>query len=70
LYSEPGQEIAARNFYRPRSQQVAKKYASQFPNISLFTVDKLFGGWTKAHADHFADGGTFDQLYATRAVSR
>jgi sulfate/thiosulfate-binding protein len=70
LYSEPGQEIAARNFYRPRSPLAAKKYAAQFPRISLFTIDKVFGGWAKAHADHFSDGGTFDQLYAPRAVSR
>jgi sulfate transport system substrate-binding protein len=63
LYADRGQEIAARNFYRPRSGQVEKKYASQFPTISLFTVDSVFGGWTKAQAKHFADGGIFDKIY-------
>ncbi len=63
LYSENGQEIAARNFYRPRNQQVFAKYKSQFPELKLITVDDAFGGWTKAQKDHFADGGTFDQIY-------
>jgi len=63
LYSKEGQEIAARNFYRPRQEEVAKKYESRFPKISLFTVDEAFGGWTKAQATHFADGGIFDQIY-------
>jgi len=62
LYSPQGQEIAARNFYRPRDPNIAKKYAARFPNINLFTID-LFGGWTKAQKTHFADGGTFDQIY-------
>ena len=47
LYSEKGQEIAAKNFYRPRNEKVAEKYASQFPKVQLFTVDELFGGWKK-----------------------
>jgi sulfate transport system substrate-binding protein len=64
LYSDEGQEIAARNFYRPRNQQVAAKYAGVFPKIELFTIDEVFGGWTKAQATHFADGGVFDQIYA------
>jgi sulfate transport system substrate-binding protein len=64
LYSPEGQEIAARNHYRPRDAAVAKKYAKQFPDIRLFTVEKHFGGWAKAHATHFADGGTFDQIYS------
>jgi sulfate/thiosulfate transport system substrate-binding protein len=63
LYSEEGQEIAAKNYYRPRLDSVAKKYASQFPQLKLFTVDELFGGWQKAQKAHFADGGTFDQIY-------
>src|ERR1700737_3799472 len=63
LYTDRGQEIAARNFYRPRSQQVEKKYTRQFPTTSLFTVGNVFGGWTKAQARHFADGGIFDQIY-------
>jgi len=63
LYSEEGQEIAARNFYRPRNGQVVAKYSSQFVKINLFTIDELFGGWQKAQQTHFADGGTFDQIY-------
>jgi sulfate transport system substrate-binding protein len=63
LYSKEGQEIAARNFYRPRLQEVAARHADQFPQIPLFTVDELFGGWKKAQATHFADGGVFDQIY-------
>jgi sulfate transport system substrate-binding protein len=63
LYSEAGQEIAAKNFYRPRSPAVAAKYAAQFPQLNLFTIDEVFGGWQKAHQTHFADGGIFDQIY-------
>jgi sulfate/thiosulfate-binding protein len=63
LYTPEGQEIAARNFYRPRLKAVADKYADKFPKISLFTIDELFGGWTKAQAKHFDDGGVFDQIY-------
>ncbi len=63
LYSEEGQEIAARNFYRPRSEKVATKYAATFPKIELVTVDDVFGGWQKAQKTHFADGGLFDQVY-------
>lgn len=63
LYSEQGQEIAARNFYRPANAKVAAKYASQFPSIKLFRIDDAFGGWKNAHKLHFADGGTFDQIY-------
>ena len=63
LYSEEGQEIAARNFYRPRSEAVAAKHASQFPSLNLVTIDEAFGGWAKAQKTHFADGGVFDQIY-------
>jgi sulfate/thiosulfate-binding protein len=63
LYTPAGQEIAARHFYRPRDAGVAAKYASQFPKLTLVTVDDVFGGWKKAHAAHFADGATFDQIY-------
>jgi sulfate/thiosulfate-binding protein len=63
LYTAEGQEIAARNFYRPRLPEVAAKYESQFPKITLFTIDELFGGWKKAQKTHFDDGGTFDQIY-------
>jgi sulfate transport system substrate-binding protein len=63
LYSDEGQDIAARNYYRPRSAKVAEKYAKQFPKVALFTVDELFGGWQKAQKAHFAEGGSFDQIY-------
>ena len=63
LYSPEGQEIAARNFYRPRSAAVAKKYASQFPQVKLFTLAEIVGDWQKTQATHFADGGVFDQVY-------
>ena len=63
LYSEEGQNIAARHYYRPRDAKVAAKYAAQFPKIRLVTIDDTFGGWQKAQKTHFADGGTFDQIY-------
>jgi sulfate/thiosulfate transport system substrate-binding protein len=63
LYSDEGQEIAAKNFYRPSNSAVAGKYAKQFPTIKLFKIDEAFGGWKNAHKVHFADGGTFDQIY-------
>jgi sulfate transport system substrate-binding protein len=63
LYSPEGQEIAGRNFYRPRNKEVAQKFASTFANISLFTIDQKFGGWAKAQKEHFDDGGIFDQIY-------
>jgi sulfate/thiosulfate-binding protein len=63
LYSDEGQEIAAKNYYRPISEKVAKNYAAQFPKVKLFTVDEIAGGWTKAQKTHFADGGVFDQIY-------
>jgi sulfate transport system substrate-binding protein len=63
LYSDEGQDIAGKNFYRPRSAQAAAKYAAQFPQIKLITIDDVFGGWTKAQKAHFADGGVFDQIY-------
>jgi sulfate/thiosulfate transport system substrate-binding protein len=63
LYSDEGQEIAAKNYYRPRLATVAAKYAQQFANIKLFTIDELFGGWARAQQTHFADGGTFDRVY-------
>jgi sulfate/thiosulfate transport system substrate-binding protein len=63
LYSPEGQEIAARNHYRPRDPKIAEKYASTFATIKLLTIDQAFGGWTVAQKTHFADGGTFDQIY-------
>jgi sulfate transport system substrate-binding protein len=63
LYSPAGQEIAAKNFYRPRDAKVAAKYASQFPKLDLVTIDKDFGGWKTAQPKFFNDGGVFDQIY-------
>ena len=63
LYTKEGQEIAARNFYRPRDPEVAKKYENSFAKVELFTIDDVFGGWTKAQKEHFADGGVFDRIY-------
>ncbi len=63
LYSPEGQEIAARNYYRPTDTKVAKQHAKQFPKLSLITIDESFGGWAKAQKTHFADGGVFDQIY-------
>lgn len=66
LYSEEGQEIAAKNYYRPRNEEVASRYTSLFPEIELFTIDEVFGGWDKAQKEHFDDGGIFDQIYAKK----
>ncbi len=63
LYSPAGQEIAAKNFYRPRDEKVAAKYAAQFPKLNLVTIDKDFGGWKTAQPKFFNDGGIFDQIY-------
>jgi sulfate/thiosulfate-binding protein len=63
LYSDAGQEIAAKNFYRPRNPAIAAKYAANFAPLKLVTIDQEFGGWTKAQATHFADGGVFDQIF-------
>ena len=65
LYSEQGQRLAAKHYYRPRSQSVADEFAGQFPKLDLFTVDEIFGGWKKAQETHFADGGIFDQIYSS-----
>jgi sulfate/thiosulfate transport system substrate-binding protein len=64
LYSPEGQEIAAKNYYRPRDKKIAAKYAKQFPKVKLVTIDDTFGGWRKAQKTHFADGGVFDQIYS------
>jgi sulfate/thiosulfate transport system substrate-binding protein len=63
LYSEEGQEIAARNYYRPRLESVAANYADQFPEVNLVTIDEVFGGWSEAQPKFFDDGGVFDQVY-------
>ncbi len=62
-YTPEAQEIAARNFYRPRDPEVAKKYAANFAKVDLFTIDDVFGGWTKAQKEHFTEGGVFDKIY-------
>ncbi|WHX33100.1 sulfate ABC transporter substrate-binding protein [Brevibacillus agri] len=63
LYTKKGQEIAAKHYYRPRSEEVLKAHTPAFPEIEMFTIDELFGGWTKAQQIHFSDQGVFDQLY-------
>lgn len=63
LYSDEGQEIIAKNFYRPRNAAVLKAHESQYAKVDLFTIDDIFGGWTKAQKTHFSDGGVFDQIY-------
>ena len=67
LYTEEGQDIIGKNFYRPAvSDKARAKYASQFPRIKLFTIDEAFGGWEKADKEHFADGASFDQIYTKK----
>jgi sulfate transport system substrate-binding protein len=63
LYTEPGQDIAAKHYFRPRLNSVASKYAAHFPQVNLFTIDEVFGGWQQAQKAHFDDGGIFDQIY-------
>ena len=63
LYTPEGQEIAAKHYYRPRNATVAARHAAVFPKVTLITIDEVFGGWEKANAAHFADGGTFDQIF-------
>ena len=62
-YTKEGQEIAARNSYRPRDPEIAKEYETSFAKVELFTIDDVFGGWTKAQKEHFGEGGMFDQIY-------
>jgi sulfate transport system substrate-binding protein len=69
LYTEQGQELAAKHFYRPRNAAVAQKYASQFPQLSLFTIEEA-GGWTQAQKKHFSDGGIFDQIYTPKSAKQ
>jgi sulfate transport system substrate-binding protein len=64
LYSDEGQEIAARNHLRPVSETVAAKHAADFPKLELFTVNEVFGSWKQVEQKHFADGGVFDQIYS------
>jgi sulfate transport system substrate-binding protein len=67
LYSETGQELAAKHHYRPRMASVIEKHRSEFPQLTLFTIDELFGGWQKAQKAHFTDGASFDQIYSQAA---
>jgi sulfate/thiosulfate-binding protein len=67
LYSPEGQDIAGKHYYRPRDAAAAEKYKTQFSPVKLFTIDEVFGGWTKATEVHFKDGGTFDQIYASKS---
>jgi len=66
LYSDQGQEIAGKHYYRPTNPKYVEKYAKQFPKVNLFKIDDVFGGWQKAQKDHFSDGGTFDQIYTKK----
>ena len=70
LYSPVGQEVIARNYYRPRDKIVLAKYAGQFPAIKLFTVSDLFGDWNKVQKDYFGDGGVFDQIYQASGAAK
>jgi sulfate transport system substrate-binding protein len=63
LYTEQGQTVIAKDFYRPRMKSVAAKFSHQFPNVKLFTISDVFGGWQKAQKEYFSDGGVFDQIY-------
>jgi len=63
LYSDVGQEIAGKNYFRPTSKETLAKYAGQYPEVELFTIDEVAGNWKEAQARHFADGGVFDQIY-------
>jgi len=67
LYSEEGQEIAARHHFRPRSAEAAERHAARFPRLELFTIDEAFGGWESAQRTHFAEGAIFDQIAVAQA---
>ncbi|MFA5952919.1 MAG: sulfate ABC transporter substrate-binding protein [Hyphomicrobium sp.] len=67
LYSPEGQDIAGKNYYRPRDAKAAEKYKAQFSAVKLFTIDEVFGGWAKAQETHFKDGGIFDQIYGQKS---
>ena len=62
LYSDEGQRLAAKHFYRPRNAKIASEFSGRFPKVELFTIEAVFGGWTKAQKQHFAEGGTFDVI--------
>lgn len=66
LYSDEGQDLAGKHFYRPVSEKARQKYAGKFPKLNLFSIDSAFGGWSQAAKDHFADGAIFDQIYTRK----
>jgi len=66
LYSPEGQDIAGQNYYRPIDPAAAAKFAKQYPKVTLFTIDEVFGGWSKAQKAHFSDGGSFDKVYTKK----
>jgi sulfate transport system substrate-binding protein len=70
LYTPAGQDIVARNYFRPRDPEVAAKYADQFPHLRLFTIDDVFGGWRAAQTEHFNDGGIYDRMFSEAAAER
>jgi sulfate transport system substrate-binding protein len=67
LYTPPGQDIVARHYFRPRDSEVGARYRDQYPEIRLFTINEVFGGWNEAQARHFDDGGVFDRIYSDGA---
>ena len=70
LYSQEGQNLAGKHYYRPRDPKIAAQYAEQFSKVKLFTIDEVFGGWQQAQKTHFADGGVFDQIYQPAAPAK
>lgn len=66
LYTDEGQDLAGKHFYRPTSPKAQARYAKQFPRLDLFTIEQAFGSWAQATRQHFADGGLFDQIYASK----
>ena len=68
LYSDEGQEISAKNFYRPINEKIKAKFEKTLPKLPLFTIDQSFGGWDKASKEHFADGAIYDQI--TQSIKR
>ena len=66
LYTDEGQDLAGKHFYRPISDKATAKYAKQFPKLNLFSIDQAFGGWAQAAKTHFADGAAFDQIYTQK----
>lgn len=66
LYTDEGQDLAGKHFYRPTSPKAQARYAKQFPKLDLFTIEQAFGSWAQATRQHFADGGLFDQIYAAK----